>query len=59
MSIKVSDFKWVVGVNDLEYIAILENLIETDNKIIKQANAKIRELAKENARLKTLDKTSK
>lgn len=54
---KVQNFQWQKGVNDLEYIAILEKLIETDNKIIKQATSKIRELAKENARLKALDKS--
>lgn len=48
MSIAVTDFKWEKGKNDFEYIRLLENSLENQKRLTREALAKIRELAKEN-----------
>lgn len=44
--IQVSEFRWVKGKNDLEYIKLLEKLRQTDRSIINKAIAKVKELDK-------------
>ena len=49
MSIKVHDFKYIPGKNDVEYIKLLEEALERQRTITAKAIAKIKELSKEDA----------
>lgn len=57
MSIRVTDFKWEKGKNDVKYIELLEKTLKNEQTITAKAVAKIRELSKEKKeiRAKTID----
>ena len=52
MSIRVTDFKWEKGKNDVKYIELLEKTLKNEQVITARAVAKIRILVTENEKLK-------
>lgn len=52
MSIRVNDFRWEKGVNDLKYIELLEKTLKNEQALTGRSVAKIRDLAKDNKNLR-------